>query len=52
MKYPTYRMLRSIFYLALVTTLAGCGGYANTADGGSGVQMYGTVDTGLVHQSR
>tara|TARA_R110001599_G_scaffold64023_4_gene179596 strand:- start:283861 stop:284019 length:159 start_codon:yes stop_codon:yes gene_type:complete len=44
--------LRPMLCLLLVATLSGCGGYANTSGDSSGVQVYGTVDAGVVHQSR
>ncbi|HWT70913.1 MAG TPA: hypothetical protein VN361_01870 [Oxalicibacterium sp.] len=44
------RFLRACVPLALLMALSACGGYAQTEH--SGVQVYGTVDTGVVHQSR
>jgi hypothetical protein len=42
-------------YLLLALTfsiLGGCGGYAKDSGSASGVQMYGTVDVGVTHESR
>jgi hypothetical protein len=44
-----------INYLLLALTisiLAGCGGYAQNSGSASGVQVYGTVDVGVSHESR
>jgi len=53
--FRTMRMKRHRFRLLpallMLTLLGGCGGYAQTS-GGSGLQTYGIVDTGVVHESR
>jgi hypothetical protein len=38
-------------FIAL-STMSGCGGYAQQSNGSSGVQVYGTVDAGISHGTR
>ncbi len=45
-------MMRATLCLFAFAMLGGCGGYANTSGNGSGVQVYGTVDAGVSHESR
>jgi hypothetical protein len=45
-------MIRAALCVLAVATLGGCGGYARTAGSSSGVEVYGTVDAGVVHESR
>lgn len=45
-------LLRLALCLLAVAALGGCSGYASAPGGSSGVQVYGTVDTGVVHESR
>ena len=54
MKQRYRKVLGAVFILASVLlVLEGCGGYAsypqNTGSGGSGVEMYGTMDVGVSH---
>ncbi|HWU98157.1 MAG TPA: hypothetical protein VN114_06560 [Oxalicibacterium sp.] len=54
MKQRYRKLLGAVFILASVLlVLEGCGGYAsypqNTGSGGSGVEMYGTMDVGVSH---
>ncbi|KAF3997348.1 hypothetical protein [Glaciimonas immobilis] len=41
-----------VLSLLTISILFGCGGYASMPGGGSAVQMYGTIDTGVTMQSR
>lgn len=53
MKRPAANLLIHLtLYLFAVAILGGCGGYAHTSGSDSGVQVYGTVDAGVVHESR
>jgi hypothetical protein len=36
----------------MLSILGGCGGYAAHPGSTSGVQVYGTVDVGVTHESR
>jgi hypothetical protein len=46
-----YVFARLLLCAAMLSTLAACGGYARSS-GASGVQVYGTVDAGVSHESR
>jgi len=39
-----------ILFLLIPLFVSGCGGYARTANGSSGVQVYGTIDAGVQHE--
>lgn len=51
MKMKAGLSIRLAVCLFAIALLGGCGGYANTSSG-SGVQMYGTIDAGVGHESR
>ncbi len=42
----------TLIVASVLLLLDGCGGYAHQPGGASGVQMYGTVDVGVSHESR
>ncbi|MFC7298054.1 hypothetical protein [Herminiimonas aquatilis] len=47
-----YSILRLTLILLAASILSGCGGYARTPNGSSGVEMYGVIDVGVQHDSR
>ncbi|HEX2603319.1 MAG TPA: hypothetical protein VHL60_01490 [Oxalicibacterium sp.] len=50
--FPTMkRALLTLCLFSITLTLNGCGGYARSSQS-SGVQVYGTVDAGISHESR
>jgi hypothetical protein len=50
-KMKRYFLIRLFFCAAILSSLGACGGYARSS-GASGVQVYGTVDAGVSHESR
>jgi len=52
MKMNIKRMALHIAAVFMISTIGGCGGYAQQSSGGSGVQVYGTVDAGISHGTR
>ncbi len=47
-----YFAVRMTMLLLVTSILSGCGGYARTPNGSSGVEMYGVIDVGVQHDSR
>jgi hypothetical protein len=45
------RALLTLCLFPVALLLSGCGGYARSSQA-SGVQVYGTVDAGISHESR
>ena len=52
MKLNIKRMALHVAAVLTISTIGGCGGYAQQSSGGSGVQVYGTVDAGISHGTR
>jgi hypothetical protein len=51
-KFTKYLALRLSLAVLACATLGACGGYAREAGSSSGVEAYGVIDMGMVHESR
>lgn len=47
-----YSMMRLTLIILAASILGGCGGYARSPNGSSGIETYGVIDVGVQQNSR